>query len=570
MIRLWLFLALLAVIIPDFASAAVAGPARVQFMTGDVLFRAEEDDEWLPASVNTPLYEGDTLWCPEGSKVEVQFAEGSIVRLDSGSQLNILDNEDDFIHLYLAKGRLYLSTAKTHTINSLQIDADDTTVLPAENTRLRLDMLSGSQEDVAVLKGSAYVEGNGNRTRVHAGEHIALEEDRSELLPLNLPDTWETWNRQRDLEQARLVSADNYLPEELQSYAGELNANGTWVRVPEYGMVWQPSVVASAQWSPYTNGRWVWRGNDYVWIPFDAWGWVPFHFGRWSTVTGHGWCWVPPTRGDVYWGPGYVGWYRTGRHVGWTPLAPGEMYYGHGRYGRHSMNVTNTTMNVTTIEYKNRHARGGMTIVEQKDFLKGKVIRSSPVKSSVPLTVSTGSPRIKPLRETRMPVVKQVPPEKFPGRSDYQANRDLRQRFPKVKDERSHGTRVQQSRPVPVSPATPAVGSSPHREIRPIQKPPSAEPQTAAPPAAAAAESRPQVQRTVAPPVAAQRNDAQRGDKQQRESKQRDARERKVWRVKTPDNDKGGTPPAKENKIKETKPKPVKDKEPQESGRKEK
>ena len=83
----------------------------------------------------------------------------------AGHSCFVLANEDGFMHLHLASGHLYLRTYQTTRDNSLQIDADDTTVLPSARTRLRIDMLPNSLEDVAIIKGSAYVEGNGNRTQ---------------------------------------------------------------------------------------------------------------------------------------------------------------------------------------------------------------------------------------------------------------------------------------------------------------------------------------------------------------------------------------------------------------------
>ena len=603
-----LMLVLLVLIIPGYSFAETGKPLRVQYSEGDVLFRAETDDEWLLASINTPLYEGDSLWCPVGSKVEIQLPEGSVVRLEGGSELHVLDNQDDFLHLYLATGSLYLHTAMTLSPNFLQIDADDTTVLPSENTRLRLDMLSNSQEDVSILEGSAYVEGNGSRTRVHAGDHIALEEERSELLPLNLPDNWEIWNVRRDREAVLTDNSGGYLPEELQSYADELNANGTWVRAPEYGQVWRPAVVVSANWSPYTNGRWVWRGNDYVWIPYDSWGWVPFHYGRWTLVSGLGWCWVPPNRGDVHWGPGYVGWYRSGSYIGWTPLAPGETYYGHGHYGRNSVNITNTTINTTSIVYRNRHVRGGLTVVKDSDFLKGRAVRSSAVKSSIPLSISTGSPQIKPIRETRMPVVRQIPARDLPVSVDKPATRDLRQRFPKVKAVRGHDQQLQtrspavpapaapvqespqkmkatpgheqrqQNRTLAVPPATPPA-TPPRQFSRPQVTPSTRKPdpvaaETVLHPPAASPENRNNSKRTEVPNGAGQRNVAQQPEKAQREPGQKDGKERRVWRVKTPTRNAIGTAPANDVKNEANKPGPVKvkepkDKESKERGRKE-
>ncbi|MBK5277154.1 MAG: FecR domain-containing protein [Desulfuromonadales bacterium] len=434
--------------IPTWSSAAVTGPARIRYMEGDTLFRTPDSDEWLPAAINTPLEEGDAVWCPDGSRVELQLPDGTVVRLDGGSQLDLLANEDGFIHLHLASGYLYMRTDQAVKDNSLQVDADDTTVLPTARTRFRIDMLPNFEEDVAIIKGSAYVEGNGSRTRVRAGEHILLEEGRNEILALNPADNWELWNVDRDRELSRSGKANSSLPDELRGYSGELDVNGTWVSVPEYGSVWRPNVIVSADWAPYRSGRWIWRGDDYVWLSFEPWGWAPYHFGRWAVVSGFGWCWVPPVRGDVYWGPGYVGWYRTGSHVGWTPLAPGEKFYGHRNYGSNSVNITNATINTSTVVYRNRTKPGGLTVLPHNEFLRGKSATQQPARNAaVSVSVSIGSPRIKPLRETRMPIIKQTPPRVAPPRVERRDTRELRNRFPRVTPEPAADRRRPQTAP---------------------------------------------------------------------------------------------------------------------------
>ena len=87
--------------LPTWSPAAAIGPARVRYVEGGILFRAPDSDEWLPATVNTPLDEGDAVWCPEDTRTEIQLPDGSIVRLDGGSQLDLLANEDGFVHLHL-------------------------------------------------------------------------------------------------------------------------------------------------------------------------------------------------------------------------------------------------------------------------------------------------------------------------------------------------------------------------------------------------------------------------------------------------------------------------------------
>jgi len=433
----WVVLILLTIIPPTWALAGVISPARVRLLVGDVYFRTPGDNDWLPVAVNTPLDEGDSVWCPDGSRLELQLNDGSLVRLDGTSTMEMLAVEEGFTQIHITSGSMYVHTIGNARERSLQIDADDTTVLPASRTRLRIDMLPNSEEDVSILKGSAYVEGNGSRTSVRAGEQIALEEGHNELLALNPPDDWERWNVERDRAMVRSSRSEAYLPEEIRGYGGELDAGGEWVQVPDYGMVWRPTAVLADDWAPYRSGRWIWKGDDYVWISYESWGWVPYHYGRWIVVSGRGWCWVPPGRGDVYWGPGYVGWYRTGDRVGWTPLAPGETYYGRRSYGRNSVNINVTTVNVrnTTVVYRNSRARGGVTVVPQNDFLRGRTV-ATPVggrnAAPPPAAVSVGSPRIQPTRESRMPVSKATPPRVAPPEMKRTAPQEMRQRFPRI------------------------------------------------------------------------------------------------------------------------------------------
>src|SRR6266567_5834 len=125
-----LLILMMVLVIPVVAMAGVTGPARVVLVDGDVMFRSPDADEWLPASVNTPLDESDAIWAPEGSRTEIQLTDGTVIRLDGGSQLDLIAVEEGFTHLHLANGSLYLKTSPSADMNALQIDEDDTTVLP--------------------------------------------------------------------------------------------------------------------------------------------------------------------------------------------------------------------------------------------------------------------------------------------------------------------------------------------------------------------------------------------------------------------------------------------------------
>jgi hypothetical protein len=523
-------------IIPDISFAGVLGPASVRFLEGNVMLRTPDSGEWMSVSVNTPVDEGDAVWCDEASKAELQLPDGTIVRLSGGSQLDLIANDDAFIHLHLASGRIYLKTSTDTVQIPLQIDADDTTVLPESRTRLNIDMLPNAQEDVSIFNGAAYVEGNGNRTRVRAGEHMSLEEGHSELLSLNPPDQWESWNLNRDKAQSNSGKTNTYLPDELRVYSSTLDTNGRWVSVPEYGMVWRPTVILHDDWAPYRSGRWIWKGDDYVWISSENWGWIPYHYGRWAVIPGLGWCWVPPSRGDVYWGPGYVGWYSTGSHVGWTPLGPGEVFYGRGYHGKHSVNISNANIAATSVTFRNSGVSGGLTVVRQNDFLQG---RHSPPNTSVSLSASLGSPRIQALRETRTPaIIRQSIPHAPPPQVQHNDTRNLRNRFPRVNLVRDK-MRPNQQQPQSV-PSQQSTTIKEKRLVHPVAAPPSAENR----------QGRPMQEPTSLkqePPLhrggGDRRGDAstpqqttthQKSEQHRQDSKPGEIKQKRVWKVTTP------------------------------------
>lgn len=159
-------------------------------------------------------------------------------------------------------------------------------------------------------------------------------------------------------------------------------------------------------------------GGDYVWISYEPWGWAPYHYGRWVFVARRGWCWVPPLRGEVYWGPGFVGWVYTPAYVAWVPLAPGEIYYGYGHYGPSTVNITNINIQETVIkrEFKNTHVQNSVTVVSRDSFISGKK-REFKVKENpfIKERISIGPPiEIKPEKATKIPVIKQTTPSAAP------------------------------------------------------------------------------------------------------------------------------------------------------------
>jgi hypothetical protein len=365
--------------------------------------------------------------------------DGTYLRLGENSALEILTLDNNSYQFYLTEGRAYANFRGTKD-SLLQVDTPVSSVRAYDRSRFGVDVSEDGYTDISVYRGSVYAEGEDGKTQIEAGKTLSLKEKGyAEISPLGPSDSWEEWNRERDRRLADRRPPSRYLPEELSPYSNDFEQNGRWVYESAYGYVWTPTVVVSAGWAPYRVGRWVWIGGDYVWISYEPWGWVPYHYGRWAFVASIGWCWVPPVRGAIFWGPGFVGWVQTPTYVSWVPLAPGEIYYGHGNYGPHSVNITNvniTNIQVTKVVYKNVHVHNAVTIVHHDTFITGKHVDVR-VKENPFLRerISIGRPDIKPQRATLMPVVKEIPQAKRPPESIKEIRvKELKERRPFVRD----------------------------------------------------------------------------------------------------------------------------------------
>src|SRR5262245_16925689 len=113
---------------------------------------------------------------------------------------------------------------------------------------------------------------------------------------------------------------DGYSQTAYQGFEDTLAPYGNWIDDGRYGRVWVPAVaIVGNDFTPYmTAGYFVLTEYGWTWVSEYAWGWAPFHYGRWIVVAGYGWCWVPGT----FWGPAWVTWRWGDGYVGWAPSPP--------------------------------------------------------------------------------------------------------------------------------------------------------------------------------------------------------------------------------------------------------
>lgn len=310
----WALFLLLSAALPLHAradDATVHRAARLSFLQGDVTVDHLDNTAGDPAQINMPLAEGARLTTGEDGQAEVEFEDGSVVRLTPNSSLGLsvlsMDPAENFhTQLTLLHGLVY-AKLRASSKYFYVVDAGGELVSPVANTTVRIN-LDQPPATISVFDGTVQVEqastpeADGYKRDVRAGESLTGDPSDSSQYSVsqNLePDSWDDWNRSRDQAAAdaalnRTPARDSFTGD--QSYGwSDLDANGSWYNVPGQGQVWQPTIAEdTADFDPYGYGSWVaYPGAGYVWASGYAWGWTPFHCGHWSYWNGFGWGWSP-------------------------------------------------------------------------------------------------------------------------------------------------------------------------------------------------------------------------------------------------------------------------------------
>jgi hypothetical protein len=226
-------------------------------------------------------------------------------------------------------------------------------------------------------------------------------------------------NYNEDNSQDNNTEYDEYNVDDLNQY-------GDWVNINEYGRVWQPSVIVN--WQPFTNGHWTYDGNDWVWVSYEPFGWIVYHYGSWENTPEYGWFWIP---GRDAWSPARVQWIDYGDNIGWAPMRANNKNWSEpwdnnrvhpwmvvkmedfNRENIISYGVSNTSRSNNN---QNQIQRGqpNLRIVQShvKEPIKIVQINKEPIRNETPPVRTISSPvrnDNSPVRTTTPPVNNNVP-----------------------------------------------------------------------------------------------------------------------------------------------------------------
>lgn len=382
-----LFILMIAVaVLASIAAAQTQNPdtryinssfARISYIAGNTYIQRAQDLGYEEGELNAPVSEGDRIGTTDG-RAEISLGKRNYVRLDQNTKIDFaaLPRRDSvLIRLRQWAGHMYLVVGTLETEKSIEILTDDATFYILDKGLYRIDIRENGETEILVFQGLVEAAGADGSMLVKNAQRISLTDGRfrgrpSSFFAAAAEDSFDRFNSGRNAILQRSIGRGN-LSGDLSEYASELDENGDWIDMPEYGNVWVPRGLGS-DWRPYSFGRWMWLPlAGWCWVPYESWGWAPFHYGRWQWGMGYGWYWIPMN----VWGPAWVDWWWGPEYWGWAPLSywgyPGilinNVYYGRNWRGDYPFN----SRALTAIRKDQLQAKNVQKIALSADALKG-------------------------------------------------------------------------------------------------------------------------------------------------------------------------------------------------------
>ncbi len=301
---------------------------RLALVEGTVSYHTADQNYWQVARRNYPVTTGQSFWTEPNAHAAIDVATDRIY-LDSSTELDVSALDDATAQFSLPEGALFLALRSLDRGKPYEIQMARAAVTLA--TAGRYELIAGDTEhasQVTVFDGIAHVSGNGFDLDVRAGETAVLSGEqtiRAEVRAAGPADAFVAWVEAQEKLHRRGAPA----VASAMTGAAELGAYGRWARAAGHGDIWYPDVPAA--WAPYRDGYWGWvEPWGWTWIDEEAWGFAPFHYGRWLMIDDR-WAWMPgygPADEPIaaIYAPALVTFFTAADTCAWVPLGPGETY----------------------------------------------------------------------------------------------------------------------------------------------------------------------------------------------------------------------------------------------------
>jgi hypothetical protein len=294
------------------------------------------------AVLNLPLAPGDVILTSSERRCEIQFDSGTLIRLDTDTQLRIetilaesLTSGKKLSNLVLEKGRIYVMYKRYNRPEIFQVKTAPASFKLDHNSVSIIHAGPSFPSDVWVEEGKVYVlygsSAKMEDLKLKRSDRMRIAYGREPEVLAEPPEKgFQAWNRKMNQDFVEMHRYQTMLPKPVQRYSDAVTyfaqkysmVYGEWHYHDLLGYVWQPhmnNTYPGTPWRPMVFGYWGEVSGQLFWIPEEPWGWVPYHLGVWHWDKNKGWLWIP---GSAF-APAWVQWdfFFGGSLFAWHPLS---------------------------------------------------------------------------------------------------------------------------------------------------------------------------------------------------------------------------------------------------------
>jgi hypothetical protein len=277
---------------------------RLSSVDGNVQIDRNTGQGFEKAFLNVPITQGVKLQTGSDGRAEVEFEDGSVIRLAPASsiefsQLSLKDSGIRISDTTIQRGTAYISFRGGKADEFIMHFGHETVALK-EATHFRIQ-INDTDATFSVFKGDTKVEGASGSADVGKNQSVTFDlANHDQYKSAKLEDaSFDTWDKEQSKYHDTYLSKNH----DYSPYAygmSDLNYYGNFFSAPGYGPLWQPYFVG-AGWDPFMQGSWLWSpGSGYSWVSAYPWGWTPYHCGSWLFGQSFGWAWQPGGCGNGF------------------------------------------------------------------------------------------------------------------------------------------------------------------------------------------------------------------------------------------------------------------------------
>ncbi|MCP4148709.1 MAG: hypothetical protein GY757_13260 [bacterium] len=299
------------IFLPAGLNAQETAYAHISYVEADSkVIRADNTTENVV--VNLPVVPGDKIITGEKSRCELQFDNGTVMRLGNNTQLQVttiladsLTTHWKITTLHLQKGKIY-TLNKSYNREKFQVITPNAAVKLKKNAIAVITVTPEGETDVFSKKGKFRVllgkDSKALKTRtVTSGKGYTVTKNHTFTANAKKDIKFLSWNTYVDKNFDKLHKGISKVPKAIYRYNKAIvyfaekfsSLYGEWVYDDLFGYVWKPAHENFARsHRPFFHADFVTINKQLYVVPQEKWAWAPAHLGTWVWMKS-GWTWIP-------------------------------------------------------------------------------------------------------------------------------------------------------------------------------------------------------------------------------------------------------------------------------------